>query len=491
MLTTSNFSSHMPANVSLLSIGSSPIHTHKYLQIIYVLDGTIDLTLSFSKYKLGKGDIFVVHYGDIHSLYGEKGKNHVILLDINSDYFKNDYPDIENRFFVSYLMQAAGEQNRCSEITNLIEEIVVHFAAEGTGRIEKTIELTRRCIDSFYANFLGFSLNKEEKTFESKIAARPYQMHRISNVIAAIYENYNTKLTLEEVASSLHIDKFYLSHLIKGMTGESFQNLLGMARVEYSEELLLATSMSIYEIALAVGFSNVAYYEKHFLKWYEMTPEAYRQKFTPFTALNSKTDVIEFPVTLELLSTFEDHFHIEADSNLIEIALDPVKRVGPEELGPFYSGFDAYCKELKEGERLFGPAPILKTPLYYINYYYSRLLPTKADTGPNYVVSRSGKDYCLFLFNPTGGKEFDVQVSHNHAGSRARVLEYKIDDSNTVLSYWQRLGSPKRVDPEELRAIEAATHPRLLITTQTQEGPFTYKTIMPVGSASFIQFKQL
>jgi AraC-like DNA-binding protein len=491
MLTVSNFSSHMPSNVSLLSIGHSPLHSHKYLQIIYVLDGAVDLTLSFSKYKLKKGDVFVVHYGDIHSLSGEKGKNHIILLDINLDYFKKEYPDIENRFFVSYLMQSCDVNNRCNEITNLIEEIVVHFANEMAGRVEKSIDLTRRCIDSFYTNFLGFALNKEDRTFESKISARPYQMHRISNVIATIYENYNTKLTLEEVASSLHIDKFYLSHLIKGLTGESFQNLLGMARVEYSEELLLATNMSIYEIALAVGFSNVSYYEKHFVKWYDMTPEAYRKKYTDFTVLNCKVDVIEFPVTLEILDTFEGYFKIVYESNLMEIFLDPIKRVGPEEMSSFHTGFEAYCKELKESERLYGPTPVLKTPLYYINYYYSRLLTTKSDSGQFYVASRSGKDFCLFFFNPIGAKDYEVSITQKDAIGKGRVLEYQVDPSNSVLNYWKQLGSPKRIDPEELRAIEASTHPRIKITTQVQEGIRKYTTLIHSGTSAFITFKQL
>jgi AraC-like DNA-binding protein len=491
MLTVSNFSSHMPSNVSLLSIGRVPLHTHKYLQIIYVLDGVVDLTLSFSKYRLNKGDVFVVHYGDLHSLNGEKGQNQVILLDINSDYFKKEYPDIENRFFVSYLMQSCNVNNRCNEITNLIEEIVVHFANEMAGRVEKSAELTRRCIDSFYANFLGFSINKDDKTFESKISARPYQMHRISNVIAAIYENYNTKLTLEDVATSLHIDKFYLSHLIKGLTGESFQNLLGMARVEYSEELLLATDMSIYEIALAVGFSNISYYEKHFVKWYEMTPEAYRKKYTAFTVLKSEIDVIDFPVTLELLDTFEEFFHVEFESNVVEVFLDPIKRVGPEEMAPFFSGFEAYCKELKEKERLFGSSPMLKTPLYYINYFFNRLLPTKSDSGQYFVASRSGKDYCLFFYNPPGLKDYEVEIIQKDARNKGRVLEYKIDPANSVLNYWQQLGSPKRIDPEELRAIEASTHPRLAIATQVHEGTRTYKTMIQSGTSAFVVFKQI
>lgn len=490
MLTVSSFSSAMPANVSLVSFGHSPLHTHKYIQIFYVLDGEIDLTLSFSRYVLKPGDVFVVHYGDIHSVSGIKGQNHVVLLDINTDYFKQDYPGLENRFFVSYLMQSKGEDSRFQEISRLIEETVVHFANEGESQAEKTAELCRRCIECFYANFLGFSLNKELKTFESKISSKPFQMLRVSNAIASIYENYNTKLTLDDVAQTLHIDKFYLSHLIKGLTGESFQNLLGMARSEYSEELLLATSMSIYEIALEVGFSNVTYYEKHFVKWYEMTPEEYRTQYAPKTILNSESDHTSFPLTPETLSTFENFFHVAGSTQVVEIELNGTSRVGPEELSLFYEGFQRYGDNLKQTEDAFGDTPVLKTPSYYLNYYFSRLMPIRADTGPTFVACRSGKDHNLILYSPMDGKDYDVAIQLPDSQSTRRVLEYKIDPTNSVLNYWQLLGAPKRVDPEEMRAIEAATHPRLIIAMLPEGEAQSYRTTIRQGTASYIFIKQ-
>jgi len=58
------------------------------------------------------------------------------------------------------------------------------------------------------------------------------------------------------------------------------------------------------------------------------------------------------------------------------------------------------------------------------------------------------------------------------------------------LNYWQQLGSPKRIDPEELRAIKALTHPQLAITTQVEDGTRTYKTVIQSGTSAFISFKQ-
>ncbi len=490
MLSTSNFQNNIPASVSLMSIGHVPLHTHKHIQILYVLNGEVNLSLSFSKYLLKKGDVFVVHYGDLHSISGIKGSNHVIALDINTEYFKDEYDDLVNRFFVSYLMQSEGENERNPEINRLIEEIFVHFAHGGERDTKKTAELTRKCIDYFYKNFQGFSVNKDLKTFESRIFSKPYQINRISNVISTIYANSDTKLTLEDVAATLHIDKFYLSHLIKGFTGVSFQNLLGMARVEYSEEYLLGTEMSIYEIALAVGFSNVSYYEKHFSKWYEMSPDAYRDKYREKTILHNKPDVIRYPVTQQILHDFESHFYFSTHSNVVEIQLSCTSHIGPTELAPFHERYQAFCEKQKNEETKSGLTPILKTPSYYLNYYYSRLLPIKSDAGPNYVVSRSGKDFYLFLFGPSGEREYKAEISLSDVPGKYHILEYKIDPSNSVLNYWKLLGSPTRVNPEEMRAIEAVTHPRLCITSILQTDLPIYQTIIESGTASYIVVRQ-
>ena len=106
------------------------------------------------------------------------------------------------------------------------------------------------------------------------------------------------------------------------------------------------------------------------------------------------------------------------------------------------------------------------------------------------MASRSGKDYYLFFYNPFSARDYEVELMQPHGTGKSRILEYVIDPGNSVLSLWQQLGAPKRIDPEELRAIEAATHPRLSITMLDQESTRTYRTTLRSGSASFILFRQ-
>ena len=94
-----------------------------------------------------------------------------------------------------------------------------------------------------------------------------------------MYDNYNRKLTLSEIAEREHLSIYYLSHIIKEATGLSFQDLLSYIRVEESEKLLLGTNKKIGAIAEESGFSAVRYYIKHFEQWFGMHPLEYRKKY--------------------------------------------------------------------------------------------------------------------------------------------------------------------------------------------------------------------
>ena len=74
-----------------------------------------------------------------------------------------------------------------------------------------------------------------------------------------MYENYERKLTLSEIAENEKLSIYYLSHIIKEATGLSFQDLLSYIRVEESERLLLESGKKIGAIAEEMGFSALLY----------------------------------------------------------------------------------------------------------------------------------------------------------------------------------------------------------------------------------------
>lgn len=96
-------------------------------------------------------------------------------------------------------------------------------------------------------------------------------------VTSYIQNNYNTGLTLEEVASYVKMNPTYLSRFIKKQLGTNFSDYVNTIRVEFSKEYLDNDDYSIIDIALMMGFTDQSYYSKVFKKYAGMTPGKYRK----------------------------------------------------------------------------------------------------------------------------------------------------------------------------------------------------------------------
>ena len=91
-----------------------------------------------------------------------------------------------------------------------------------------------------------------------------------------IETHYGQNITLDEVASHVHLNPAYFSTLFKQSTGSSFKEYLNMVRIEESKRLLTNTDYSIIDIALAAGFDDQSYFSKVFKKYTGLTPRQYR-----------------------------------------------------------------------------------------------------------------------------------------------------------------------------------------------------------------------
>lgn len=94
--------------------------------------------------------------------------------------------------------------------------------------------------------------------------------------IRFISQNYAAPLTLQDVASHVHLNAAYFSTIFKQSMGSSFKEYLNMVRIEESKRLLANTDYSIINIAIATGFEDQSYFSKVFKKYTGLTPKQYR-----------------------------------------------------------------------------------------------------------------------------------------------------------------------------------------------------------------------
>jgi AraC-like DNA-binding protein len=86
--------------------------------------------------------------------------------------------------------------------------------------------------------------------------------------------------TIEEVSKCLVIQPRTLQRMLK-KEGTDFRTLLEIDKYKRAKSFLLFSKISLTEISLELGFTNPANFTRAFKRWSEMTPQVYRNNFSP------------------------------------------------------------------------------------------------------------------------------------------------------------------------------------------------------------------
>ncbi len=273
----SYYKDELPVNVIVANIEEYPIHFHDDIEVVFVLDGSIHMKNGHYEYLMKQGDIYILNDREIHSFQKTEGDNMVMMLQLDLSYFSKYYDNLRNSFFVTDMDDDPDES--LEVLRNLLAKIMMEILQKGYGYEHKVIETAHNLISCLISDFQYFVMEDGRFVNEVKNKGNKILAGRLNRITDYMYENYNRKLTLNEIADNEHLSIYYLSHVIKEATGLSFQDLLSYIRVEESEKLLLGTNKKVGAIAEETGFSAVRYYIKHFETWFGMHPMEYRKKY--------------------------------------------------------------------------------------------------------------------------------------------------------------------------------------------------------------------
>ena len=92
-------------------------------------------------------------------------------------------------------------------------------------------------------------------------------------------ENCVRRIRLSDVADSVYVSQWHLSKLLNRYTGRSFFDILSDYRINKSKEMITDPSLRIHEIAVMVGFSDVAHFSKTFKRLTGKSPVDYRASY--------------------------------------------------------------------------------------------------------------------------------------------------------------------------------------------------------------------
>jgi AraC-like DNA-binding protein len=101
---------------------------------------------------------------------------------------------------------------------------------------------------------------------------------RVAHALAYISQHASSaSLTLDDVAGEVGLSKWHLERLLRRHTGRTFTAHVRDARLNAAGGLLMATGLSIKEIATKVGYAHTTDFNRQFKRAFASTPTAWRR----------------------------------------------------------------------------------------------------------------------------------------------------------------------------------------------------------------------
>lgn len=119
-------------------------------------------------------------------------------------------------------------------------------------------------------------LKNQIETVEEEHSEGPVTL--LQQIEQYIEQNYKNKISLDEIAAALHVNRSYLSRFYKNKTGVNLFDTILNKRIDAAKEYLRSTDMRTYEISEAVGVEDAGYFSKMFKKITGVSPKEYRKQ---------------------------------------------------------------------------------------------------------------------------------------------------------------------------------------------------------------------
>ncbi|MCG8307088.1 MAG: AraC family transcriptional regulator [Cytophagales bacterium] len=104
------------------------------------------------------------------------------------------------------------------------------------------------------------------------------EYEKINLVNEFVIKNFKNSISLDEVASTIHMTPASFCRYFKRCTYKTFIQYLNEIRIGYAKKLLVEDKYNVSQVAYECGFNNLSNFNKQFRRITEMTPKDYKNK---------------------------------------------------------------------------------------------------------------------------------------------------------------------------------------------------------------------
>ncbi len=261
-------------------------HFHTQYEIFYIVEGERVFFFNNREYIARAGDLILVNSNLIHmtrSLSGSnEGHNRIILYVTREKMEGYDamYPSLHLvQFFDEYYGIYHLDREQQAMILTLFRDIR-HALGERNRNYRIGIDLN---ILSWLFKLMEFVRVRHQELPYDSDNPKYKAAYRIADYLS---ENCERPVSLDELSEQFFLSKSYICRIFKEVTGYTISEYTNIHRIRKAKRYLEETDMSIAQIAQALGYESLTYFERMFKNYMTLPPLKYRKTLNTVTYTN-------------------------------------------------------------------------------------------------------------------------------------------------------------------------------------------------------------
>ena len=256
--------------------GSFMWHWHPEIEITYVQKGTMCYKVNHMVYHLKEGDIVFNNSGALHSGTMENQKDCAYIpVTFDSRLIYGFFQSTINSKYVDPVIQDSMLPAICIDQSEPWHKPFREYLLRIIDLDEKKpdfyeLDITI-CLQSMWRLLLEHITYEPQASRENSL-----EYDRIKKILSYIEENYQNKITLNDIAGHIHLCESECTRLFKRHMNTTLFAFLQEYRIERSLEFL-QDDQPVSAVADKAGFSDPNYYSKVFAKIKGCSPREYQK----------------------------------------------------------------------------------------------------------------------------------------------------------------------------------------------------------------------
>lgn len=244
----------------------APAHWHRQLEIVHILEGTLQIFLDERQYTVTAGDMVYINLEVIHSFAPDNCVYEIIDFDADKLLQRTAFCKDALQIFVNHKVHILPEFPIADErLCDILRQLFSLTSNRSDANNLMALGTLFEFLGYVYAN------HKYADCRNNSGCAKAFR-----SLLDYIEESYMKPITLADMADVSKMSPSHFSALFRDFFHQTPIDYLNTYRIERASLMLTGTEHPITDIAYRCGFNDSAYFAKVFRKYKGMTPKKYR-----------------------------------------------------------------------------------------------------------------------------------------------------------------------------------------------------------------------